>query len=340
MSASSGLRVVFAGTPDFAERALDRILASAHPVVGVLTQPDRPSGRGQKLTASSVKIRALAAGVPLQQPASLRDPAAQQALRAFCPDVVVVAAYGLILPPEVLVVAPHGCLNIHASLLPRWRGAAPIVRAIQAGDAETGVCIMKMEAGLDTGPVGLTVRTPISLHDTAGSLHDRLADLGAAAIIHVLDALAGVGAHKGVGFVAQPETGISYAHKINRAEAAIDWRLPAASVCHHLRAFDPQPGAHSALTRQPEVAIRCFAATPVADQSGNSGEAAGSAGRTSARAGTIVAVAADGLVVACGTGQVRIEQLQRAGGRRLAVAEFIRGHSLAPGDALVVPEAA
>ncbi|HZH06372.1 MAG TPA: methionyl-tRNA formyltransferase, partial [Lautropia sp.] len=187
------MRVVFAGTPVFAARALDAILASRHPVVGVFTQPDRPAGRGQKRVASPVKLRALAAGVPVSQPESLRNPAAQRELQVLQPDVIVVAAYGLILPQAVLDMAPRGCLNIHASLLPRWRGAAPIVRAVQAGDPETGVSIMKMEAGLDTGPVAFTRSTPIHPDDTAGSLHDRLADMGAEAIVQALVRLGGEG---------------------------------------------------------------------------------------------------------------------------------------------------
>ncbi|MEO6270751.1 MAG: methionyl-tRNA formyltransferase, partial [Lautropia sp.] len=253
MSESRGLRVVFAGTPVFAERALDRILASRHSVVGVLTQPDRPAGRGQKLAASAVKVRALSAGIPVEQPASLREPAAQAALRSLNPDVIVVAAYGLILPPAVLEIAPWGCLNIHASLLPRWRGAAPIVRAIQAGDSETGICIMRMGAGLDTGPVALTRRMPIRPDDSAGRLHDRLAELGAASILHILDQMGGASTYTDVNFEPQSSTGVIYAHKIHRSDAAIDWGLEAGTVANHIRAFDPSPGAHSALIRQPEM---------------------------------------------------------------------------------------
>ena len=317
--------MVFAGTPVFAQRALDRILASRHQVVGVLTQPDRPSGRGQKLAASPVKTRAVSAGVPVLQPPTLRDDAAQRALRVLQPDVVVVAAYGLILPLPVLAIAP--CLNIHASLLPRWRGAAPIVRAIQAGDRETGVCIMQMEAGLDTGPVALSVRTLIAASDTAGTLHERLAELGARAIVDVLDAMAGVGTHAPLSFVAQSADGVTYAHKVDKAEAIVDWRLDAGVVANHIRAFDPQPGSYSALAREPLAAIRLFTPTVLcaAPQ-----PAAPPPGR-------VMAVSAEGLVVACGTGLLRVAELQRAGGRRLAVAEFVRGHALAAGDMLVVP---
>ena len=328
MSRSTRLRVVFAGTPVFAARALDRILASGHEVAGVLTQPDRPAGRGQKLAASPVKLRAVAAGLPVQQPRTLRDQAAQAALQSLQPDVIVVAAYGLILPPPVLVMAPFGCLNIHASLLPRWRGAAPIVRAIQAGDAETGVCIMRVDEGLDTGPVALTLRTPITADDTAGTLHDRLADLGAQAIVEALDALAGVGRHSPLHFKPQAVSGVTYAHKIDRAEAAIDWRREAAAVGNHIRAFDPQPGAHAALARQPDAAIRCFSPTVLAAGAGPAAEAAA--------AGAVVAVSPEGLVVACGdAGLLRLGELQRAGGRRLPVREFIRGHALGPGDRFI-----
>ena len=324
---AKSLRVVFAGTPVFAERALDRIMASAHPVVGVLTRPDRPSGRGQKLTASPVKTRATAAGVPVLQPASIRELAARQALQALRPDVIVVAAYGLILPADVLDIAPVGCLNIHASLLPRWRGAAPIARAIQAGDRETGVCIMQMEAGLDTGPVALTLRTPIRDSDTAGSVHDRLAELGAQAIVDALDALAGVGIHTVLRFVPQATDGVSYAHKIDKAESRIDWTLDAAAIANHIRAFDPQPGSASALRRQPEVAIRFFSPTVLAEAGLGTRDL-----RVRAEPGGVLAVSGQGLDVACGSGSLRLTALQRAGGRRLGVADFIRGYGIAPGD--------
>jgi methionyl-tRNA formyltransferase len=359
------LRVVFAGTPVFAALALDAILASRQTVVGVLTQPDRPAGRGQKLVSSPVKLRALAAGLPLSQPASLRDPAAQAELRALQPDVIVVAAYGLILPQAVLDLAPLGCLNIHASLLPRWRGAAPIVRAVQAGDPETGISIMKMEAGLDTGPVALTRVTPIRADDTAGSLHDRLAAMGADAIVEALDALGGAGPGSGLRFEPQPETGVTYAHKIDKREARIDWRQDAAALANHLRAFDPQPGAWSALARQPDVALRFFGPDVVREPSmpGPSPEArpagtlavpagpdALSAGahavpvspdalppapEAAPAPGRVLAVGTHGLLIKTGNGVLRVAQLQRAGGRRLPVADFIRGHPLQAGELLL-----
>jgi methionyl-tRNA formyltransferase len=294
-------------------------------VVGVLTQPDRPSGRGQKLSASPVKRRALAAGLDVLQPATLRDPAVQRSLQALHPEVIVVAAYGLILPQAVLDLAPLGCLNIHASLLPRWRGAAPIVRAIQAGDSETGICIMKMEAGLDTGPVAITRAIPILPDDTAGSLHDRLAQLGAEAIQEALAVLAEAGTHTGLVFQPQPSEGATYASKIEKSEARIDWRLDAAVLSNHIRAFDPQPGACTCLAAQPDVALRMF--LPVQASQPRSGQP-----------GEVLEVGAQGLLVATGrSGALIIGQLQRAGGRRLPVEEYIRGHPIKPGDRLLPP---
>jgi methionyl-tRNA formyltransferase len=316
------LRVVFAGTPEFAARALDALLASRHAIVGVLTQPDRPSGRGQKRVPSPVKVRALAAGLPVLQPETLRDPAAQLELQALQPEVIVVAAYGLILPQAVLDMAPLGCLNIHASLLPRWRGAAPIVRAIQAGDRQSGVCIMKMEAGLDTGPVAITRATPIHSADTAGSLHDRLAELGAEAIVEALDALAGDDP-QALHFEAQPSDGVTYARKLDKSEARIDWRRSAAEVADHLRAFDPQPGASSALVRQPEVALRFFKPSLSAEMP------------EVFTPGRIQAVTDCGLLVTTGSGILSVGELQRPGGRRLPVADFVRGHGIQAGDLLV-----
>lgn len=314
---------MFAGTPVFAERALDAILASAHRVVGVLTQPDRPAGRGQRHAASPVKVRALQAGVPVLQPPTLRDPQAQQSVRALGPDVIVVAAYGLILPQPVLDIPPLGCLNIHASLLPRWRGAAPIVRAIQAGDRETGICIMRMEAGLDTGPVAITRRTAIADADTAGSLHERLANLGSAAILEALDALAEVGAHNPLALVEQTESGVTYARKVDKAEARIDWSRPAAEIANTVRAFDPVPGATTALSRQPDLPIRLFAPAVITGPTATS------------TPGEVLAVASRGLLISTGEGILGVSQLQRAGGRRLSVPDFIRGHPIAAGDRLL-----
>jgi methionyl-tRNA formyltransferase len=339
VAALSPLRVVFGGTPAFAARALEAILKSRHRVAGVLTQPDRPAGRGQKLLPSPVKQLAQAAGLPLLQPISLRDPDAQHAVGALRPDVIVVAAYGLILPRAVLDLPPCGCLNIHASLLPRWRGAAPIVRAIQAGDRETGICIMKMEAGLDTGPVAIVRTVPIQAGDTAGSLHDRLADVGAEAIIEALDAVDASReppaeapgrpvACRGLTFVPQPAAGITYASKVDKREVRIDWRRDAISLANHLRAFDPQPGAQSALARQPDVMLRLFGPTVERHPAGDAGEI----GRAP---GEVLSVTRHGIRVATGDGILQVSELQRPGGRRLPVEDFIRGHPVTAGDVLL-----
>ena len=229
------MKVIFAGTPEFAAQALKAIAAAGHDIPLVLSQPDRPAGRGMNLQTSPVKKLALELGCEVFQPLTLKDPEAQSRVAAVGADVMVVAAYGLILPQVVLDMPKFGCINIHASLLPRWRGAAPIQRAIQAGDAASGVCIMQMEAGLDTGPVLARVSTPIGDVDTAGTLHDRLADLGAAAVVDVLNRLP-------LSAEAQSAAGVTYAAKIEKAEAVIDWRLPAAVLDRHIRAFNPFPG--------------------------------------------------------------------------------------------------
>ncbi len=343
----AGLRIVFAGTPVFARLALERLLASRHSVLAVLTQPDRPAGRGQKQLASPVKQAAQAAGVPVLQPLSLRvrgeaellaEPArraaseaaadAHQLLTALAPDVMVVAAYGLILPPSVLALPALGCLNIHASLLPRWRGAAPIVRAIEAGDRETGVGIMQMEAGLDTGPVCLERRTLISPADTAATLHDRLAELGAEAIVTVLDQWAEARVDPLIrppAFVPQPEAGVTYARKIDKAEARIHWQAPASQVSAQIRAFDPAPGAQAEFSRQAGQgageALRVFDPEVLAPLGGDP-----------AAAGRVLAVGPAGIEIGCGSGRIRVSTLQRAGGRRLAAAEFTRGFPIVAGD--------
>lgn len=347
---SDGLRVVFAGTPVFAAQALDALLSSRHPVVAVLSQPDRPAGRGQKLLPSAVKQRALQAGLPVYQPHSLRireaipDETPEQAqmrearnqeaaqtlaaLEALQPDVMVVAAYGLLLPQPVLDLPRLGCLNIHASLLPRWRGAAPIVRAIEAGDAETGVGIMQMEAGLDTGPVGLEYRTPISDQDTATTLHDRLAGLGARAIVEALDALM----MDGLTFRPQASDGVTYASKIDKAQMRIDWHQDAIQVSRHIRAFDP-PGA---FTRQAgaetDGPLKLF--DPLCLETGSEGcpAEAGAGADVTAAPGTILAVSSEGVDVACGRGVLRVRAMQRPGGRRQPVDAFLRGHALKAGD--------
>jgi methionyl-tRNA formyltransferase len=301
------MRTVFAGTPEFAAQALGAVLEAGHDVPLVLTQPDRPAGRGMALQPSAVKRLAMAHGIEVFQPVSLKDSAAQVRVADAAPEVMVVAAYGLILPQRVLDLPNHGCLNIHASLLPRWRGAAPIQRALEAGDAETGVCIMQMEAGLDTGPVLLREVLPVSSDETAATLHDRLAEVGARLIVEALARLP-------LPATPQPEAGVTYAHKIDKAEATVDWRRPADAIDRQVRAFNPFPGAQARLDGQP---VKIWRASPVSGQ----GEI-----------GTILAVDRSGIVVACGTGALRIEELQKAGGRRLAVREFLAGHALAAGN--------
>lgn len=316
------MRVIFAGTPDFARAALERLHAAGFDIPLVLTQPDRPAGRGLKLQASPVKQLALEHGWPVAQPRSLRldgkypedAAAARDAIEAARADVMVVAAYGLILPQWVLDAPRLGCLNIHASLLPRWRGAAPIHRAIEAGDRETGVTIMQMDAGLDTGAMLLAERVAIAPEDTTGSLHDRLAALGGRLIVEALE-LAACG---GLAPVPQPEAGVTYAHKIDKAEAAIDWTQPADLIARRVRAFDPFPGAYAVLGGE---TIKLWSAEPVEEA-----VAAGAPGQ-------ILAVDGDGVQVQCGTGRLRLTQLQRAGGKRLAVADFLRGFELRPGMA-------
>ncbi|MDP3761302.1 MAG: methionyl-tRNA formyltransferase [Ramlibacter sp.] len=314
------MKVIFAGTPEFARAALQRLHAAGFRVPLVLTQPDRPAGRGMKLHASPVKLFAQENGVPVAQPRSLRldgkypedASAAKQAIEAAQADVMVVAAYGLILPQWVLDAPRLGCLNIHASLLPRWRGAAPIHRAIEAGDAQTGVTIMQMDAGLDTGAMLLREAVPIAADDTTASLHDKLAALGARLVVEALE-LAACG---GLKPVAQPEAGVTYAHKIEKAEAAIDWSQPAEAIARRIRAFDPFPGACGVVAGE---VVKLWAAAAVAAPAG------------AGVPGLIEAVAPDGLHVRCGSGTLRVTQLQRAGGKRLPVADFLRGFELKPG---------
>ena len=319
------MRVIFAGTPEFARVALARLLAAGFTVPLVLTQPDRPAGRGMKLQASPVKQCALDHGIAVAQPRSLRldgkypedAAAARDALLAAQADVMVVAAYGLILPQWVLDMPAKGCLNIHASLLPRWRGAAPIHRAIEAGDAETGVTIMQMDAGLDTGDMLLVEKTPIAPTDTTAVLHDRLADLGGRMIVEALE-LAACG---GLQPVPQPAEGVTYAHKIEKAESEIDWSLPAHVIGQRVRAFDPFPGASTALQGE---AIKVW------------GYEIDSYQRLSnERCGQILASGPEGVTVACGEGgALRLTTLQRAGGKRLPVADFLRGFPLPVGQVL------
>ncbi|UVE17836.1 methionyl-tRNA formyltransferase [Pseudomonas sp. LS44] len=289
------LRIVFAGTPEFAAAHLTALLASHHQIIGVYTQPDRPAGRGQKLMPSPVKQLALEHGIAVYQPASLRNTEAQAELAALQPDLLVVVAYGLILPQAVLDIPRLGCINSHASLLPRWRGAAPIQRAVEAGDSESGVTVMQMEAGLDTGPMLLKVHTPIGAGDTGGSLHDRLAELGPPA---VLQAIAGLAAGNLVAEI-QDDSLANYAHKLNKDEARLDWSRPAVELERLVRAFNPWPICHSSLDAAP---LKVLAA---------------SLGDGQGAPGSILAASKDGLTVACGAGALRLTRLQLPGGKPL-----------------------
>lgn len=293
------MRIVFAGTPDFAVPALEALLASAHDIVAVYTQPDRPAGRGRKLTASPVKQCAEAAGVPVCQPTSLKSDDAFQRLAEWRPDLMVVVAYGLILPPAVLETPTHGCLNIHASLLPRWRGAAPIQRAILAGDHETGVCLMQMAAGLDTGPVLARLPLPIGPEDTAGDLHDRLADMGGKLLIDTLPRLTDLTPEP------QDDSGATYATKLEKREARIDWTKSAEQLAREVRAFNPWPVSHCEFGGKP---LRIWSA-----------QAVPGAGKP----GEVMAADSDGIDVATGDGRLRIRELQRAGGKRMTAAQFL-----------------
>ncbi len=309
------MRVVYAGTPGFAVPALQALCAAGHEVLLVLTQPDRPAGRGLEPTSSKVKDAAERLGLPLLQPATLKDLTVQARVRAAAPDVLVVAAYGLILPQAVLDIPAHGALNIHASLLPRWRGAAPIQRAILAGDSVTGVCIMQMDAGLDTGPVLLRAETEIAPEDTAGMLHDRLATLGADLLLETMRSI-GRGT---VSPVPQAIAGATYAPKIAKAEARIDWTRSALEIDRQIRAFNPFPGATTRI-RGTEIKVwRAALGTEAGDP------------------GAILRAGADGIVVACGTMSLALTELQRPGGKRLAAVDLLRGFQLAAGERFAAP---
>jgi methionyl-tRNA formyltransferase len=301
------LRIAFAGTPDFSVPALKALLGSGHAVVGVLTQPDRPKGRGRQLAASPVKAAALEHGLPVSQPETLKTEAGRAELATWSPDLLVVVAYGLILPTAVLTLPRLGCLNIHASLLPRWRGAAPIQRAILDGDTLTGVTIMQMDAGLDTGPMLIKRELPITRYDTGGSLHDRLSSLGAGAL---LEALGGY-AQGTLKPIPQPAEGITYAAKIEKAEALIDWEKDALEIERQVRAFNPWPVAE---TRLGGEQLRIFEA--VAD--------AGDVKKAQI-SGTIVAIRDGSLLVQCGRGHLAVRQLQRPGRLAMPAADFVRG---------------
>lgn len=310
------MRVAFAGTPEFALPALAALLAH-HQVVGVLTQPDRPAGRGRQLGASAVKSAALAAQVPLAQPETLGTEAARAALAAWRPEALIVVAYGLLLPSEVLTLPPLGCLNIHPSLLPRWRGAAPIQRAILAGDTETGVTLMQMDLGLDTGPVLLQRRLAISRSHTGGSLHADLAALGAAALLETLAGVA-AGTLKGT---AQPRAGITYAAKIDKAEARIDWGRSALDIERQVRAFDPRPVAETQLEGESVRILVARAEEPGGDTS-SSVENMPLKTVKNPDPGIILGVQGDFIRVRCGQGELRILQVQRPGRRPVTARDY------------------
>lgn len=310
---SPPLRVIFAGTPDFAAASLAALLESRHQVVAVYTQPDRPAGRGRKLTASPVKALALKHDLPVRQPETLRDADTQAELAACEADIMVVVAYGLILPQAVLDTPRLGCLNIHASLLPRWRGAAPIQRAIEAGDSESGVTIMQMDAGLDTGAMLLTRRTPITQTTTGGELHDTLAALGGEAIVEALDALA----TEGLAATPQPEAGVTYAAKLSKAEAELDFTRPAEELAARIRAFNPWPVAWCLLGEERFRLLMATAEPPQASEPG-------------VPPGTLLEPAADALRIACGahgSEVLRVTRAQLPGGKPLAARDLLNARN-------------
>ncbi|TCS69716.1 methionyl-tRNA formyltransferase [Sulfuritortus calidifontis] len=312
------MRLIFAGTPEFAAQALAALIAAGHDIPLVLTQPDRPAGRGMKLKASPVKALALRHGLRVEQPERLKDAASWAPIIEAKADLMIVAAYGLILPQGVLDIPRLGCINIHASLLPRWRGAAPIQRAIEAGDAQTGITLMQMDAGLDTGAMLSKAALPIAADDTAGSLHDKLAALGAREIVALLPRLeAGT-----IRAEAQDENLATYAKKIGKADAAIDWRRPAIELDRQIRAFNPVPGAHALLAGE---TVKLWHARP-AEGRGAPGE--------------IVALGRDAITVACGEGALALLELQKAGGKRLPAAAFLAGNPLTVGQHFEPPAGA
>jgi len=309
MSNDLNLRLIFAGTPDFAVPALQRLLGHGFRPLAVLTQPDRPAGRGRRLQASPVKQAAEAANIPVHQPVSLAGPEAAEQISALQPDLLIVVAYGLILPPTILDVPAHGCWNIHASLLPRWRGAAPIQRAIEAGDSETGVCIMQMDEGLDTGPVLHRVTVPISESETGGSLHDKLAEAGAEALLSCIEALARGAPPEPV---RQAERGLSYARKLLKAEAQINWREPARQLERQVRAFNPWPVAWCTINGERTRIWRAAHEKLDHDK----------------EPGTVLMANKAGIDIATGEQILRLLELQRPGGKRISTAEYLNSRSL------------
>lgn len=303
------MRIIFAGTPEFARVALTALHAAGHTIVAVLTQPDRPSGRGMKLTPSAVKQEAFKLGLPVMQPMTLKSAEIQAELTALAAEVMVVAAYGLILPQAVLDLPHYGCLNIHASLLPRWRGAAPIHRAIQAGDSETGITIMQMDAGLDTGAMLMRQSITIDTHDTTGSLHDKLATLGGELAVASLNAIS----TNELTPILQPTSGVTYAAKITKAEARLDFSLGAQQLERNIRAYNPTPGAWFVWQ---DTLIKVWQAHLISD---------------TGQPGVVLAANAEGIVVACGKGAICITGLQLAGAKRQTAAQLLAGHHLTPG---------
>ncbi|GAA4790503.1 methionyl-tRNA formyltransferase [Lysobacter hankyongensis] len=301
------LRIVFAGTPAFAVPCL-RAAARHGEVVAVYTQPDRPAGRGRALTPSPVKLEALQRGIEVLQPETLKAQVSRDALRALKPDLMIVVAYGLILPQKILDIPTHGCWNVHASLLPRWRGAAPIQRAIEAGDRETGVCLMRMEKGLDTGPVLLSQALAIGAQETGGQLHDRLSELGAQVLADGLGLL-----RAGIVPVArpQPDDGVTYAHKLDKHEAKLDWSQPATALANKVRAFNPWPVAEAELAGE---RVRIHGAIALDTTLHAAHDPA---------PGTVLAAGRDGIDIACGDGALRIRSLQREGGRIITAADYL-----------------
>ena len=305
------MKIIFAGTPVFAATALDALIQAGHEIVMVLTQPDRPAGRGMKAAASAVKLLAEQHHLALLQPLTLKTDGIQQQLQALHADVMVVAAYGLILPQAVLDIPRLGCLNIHASLLPRWRGAAPIQRAILAGDRETGITIMQMDAGLDTGDILLTHNVEITPNDTTQSLHDKLSVCGARSIVEALTLLS----QEKLVPVLQDETQACYAAKITKAEAEIDWRHSAQQIDRMVRTFNPNPGAYVHFR---DMALKIWQAEALDGNAGKLGE--------------IVAVDRAGITVACGSGLLRIAVVQKPGGKKMSAADFLAGNPIEPGE--------
>jgi methionyl-tRNA formyltransferase len=303
---SSPLSIIFAGTPEFSVPALEALIASRHRVVAVYTQPDRPAGRGQQVTMSAVKQCALKHRLPVEQPQTLKDPAAVERLAQWSADLMIVVAYGLLLPKNVLATPRLGCVNIHASLLPRWRGAAPIQRAIQAGDTESGVTIMQMDVGLDTGPMLLERVTPLDARETAATLHDRLATLGAAAVIEAIDAIAAGTATPR----EQPKDGATYAAKIRKEEALIDWSKSAIEIDRQVRAFNPWPVAE---TRWNGQQLRVWEAEP-------------RDAKSAAMPGTVIATSSAGIEVATGDGTLQLTRVQAAGRKAMPVADFLKAN--------------